>query len=224
MNIGISPFRGCNNLTNIAVNATNPNYSSAAGVLFNATKTTLIEYPGGLAGSYAIPDSVTSVSTSAFARSFGLTNVTVPKCVTNIGLYAFLSCWNLGNAYFLGNAPSVNGRAGSADSTVFAADPGQVYFVPGTSGWGPTFGGLFTVSWYQRQPQILGSDHGLGVRSNKFQFIISWATNTSVVVQASTNLQNWTPVITNTLVNGTNLFSDPQSSNYPSRFYRLRSP
>jgi hypothetical protein len=32
------------------------------------------------------------------------------------------------------------------------------------------------------------------------------------------------PVITNTLVNGTNYFSDPQWTNYPGRFYRLRSP
>ena len=62
------------------------------------------------------------------------------------------------------------------------------------------------------------------MRSNGFQFTISWATNTAVVVEASTNLQNWTPVITNTLVNGTNAFGDSTWTNYPQRFYRVRSP
>jgi hypothetical protein len=61
----------------------------------------------------------------------------------------------------------------------------------------------------------------LGAGSQGFQFTISWATNTSVVVEASTNLQDWTPVSTNTLVNGTSAFVD--SANYPQRFYRLRS-
>ena len=57
----------------------------------------------------------------------------------------------------------------------------------------------------------------------RFQFTISWATNTFVVVEASTNLQSWTPVITNTLVNGTNAFWDSDWTNYPQRFYRVRS-
>jgi len=45
-------------------------------------------------------------------------------------------------------------------------------------------------SWYQPQPQILASGPGFGVQGNRFQFTISWATNTSVVVLASTNLLN----------------------------------
>jgi len=61
------------------------------------------------------------------------------------------------------------------------------------------------------------------VQSNRFQFTISWATNTSVVVLASTNLLNWTPVITNALVNGASAFMDSTWTNYPQRFYRVRS-
>lgn len=61
-------------------------------------------------------------------------------------------------------------------------------------------------------------------RSQGFQFTISWGTNTSVVVvEASTNLHDWTPVSTNTLVNGTSAFVDSAWTNYPHRFYRLRS-
>jgi hypothetical protein len=63
-------------------------------------------------------------------------------------------------------------------------------------------------------------------QTNGFGFIISWATNLSVVVEACTNLANpiWSPVGTNTLTGGSSYFSDPQWTNHPARFYRLRSP
>ena len=48
----------------------------------------------------------------------------------------------------------------------------------------------------------------------------------TVVVEACTNLANpaWHPIGTNTLISGSAYFSDPQWTNYPARFYRLRSP
>jgi hypothetical protein len=51
-------------------------------------------------------------------------------------------------------------------------------------------------------------------------------TGLTVVVEPCTNLHNpvWSPVATNTLAGDSSYFSDPQSSNYPARFYRLRSP
>jgi len=63
------------------------------------------------------------------------------------------------------------------------------------------------------------------VQTNRFGFIISWATNISVVVEAST-LTNptWVPLQTNTLTGGWCYFSDPDWTNYPVRCYRLRSP
>ena len=75
-------------------------------------------------------------------------------------------------------------------------------------------------------PVILTSRPGLGVGANGFSFIISWATNVPVVVEATTDLAQpvWTPVSTNTLVSGTAAFSDPQWQSYPARFYRLRTP
>jgi hypothetical protein len=47
-----------------------------------------------------------------------------------------------------------------------------------------------------------------------------------VVVEACTNLSNpdWQPMQTNLLTTGSAYFSDPQWTNYPNRFYRLRSP
>ena len=65
-----------------------------------------------------------------------------------------------------------------------------------------------------------------GVGTNGFGFIILWATNASVVVEACTNLSNlsWSPMGTNVLIGGWRYFSDPQWTNYTRRFYRLRLP
>ncbi|MGA2749701.1 MAG: hypothetical protein ABSG59_13085 [Verrucomicrobiota bacterium] len=62
--------------------------------------------------------------------------------------------------------------------------------------------------------------------ANFFSFIISWATNGSVVLEACTNLAKpvWTPLQTNTLCGGVSYFSDPQWTNYPGRFYRVSLP
>ena len=59
--IGMQVFRSCTSLTSITVDALNSSYSSVAGVLFNKSQTTLIAYPGGKAGSYTVPNSVTSI-------------------------------------------------------------------------------------------------------------------------------------------------------------------
>ena len=62
------------------------------------------------------------------------------------------------------------------------------------------------------------------MQTNQFGFIISWATNVSVV-EASTdliNLDSWFKL--NMLTTGSRYFSDPLWTNYPGRYYRLRSP
>jgi hypothetical protein len=80
--------------------------------------------------------------------------------------------------------------------------------------------------WTLPYPLILNNNPSFGVQTNGFGFIISWATNLPVVVQACTNLANatWVPVQTNTLTGGSSYFSDPQWTNYRARFYRIRSP
>ncbi|MGA2854561.1 MAG: hypothetical protein ABSE90_10590, partial [Verrucomicrobiota bacterium] len=145
---------------------------------------------------------------------------------TSLGRSAFNECTKLHQVYFQGNAPKVDGGAGSADNTVFSGETGTAYYVPGTTGWSSTFGGWPTAFWYQPKPVILGGGYGLGVKTNGFGFTISWATDVPVVIEACTNLANpvWTPVKTNALVNGTNYFRDSRWTNSPGRFYRLRSP
>ena len=109
-------------------------------------------------------------------------------------------------------------------SYVFSGDNNAtVYYLPGTTGWGSTFGGRPTVLW---NPQVQTGDASFGVRTNRFGFTITGTSNLVIVVEACTNLANpiWSPVGTNTLTGGSSYFSDPQWTNYPARFYRLRSP
>jgi hypothetical protein len=88
-NIAFDSFHNCNSLTAIAVATNNPDYSSAAGVLFDQNQTTLLTFPEGKAGSYAVPNSVTDIGTYAFYDSTYLTSVALSSNVSTIEDYAF---------------------------------------------------------------------------------------------------------------------------------------
>lgn len=90
--IAFDSFLDCNSLTNITVAANNLDFSSAAGVLFNQNQTTLIGFPEGKAGSYAVPNSVTNISVYAFFGSSNLTSVALSSNVSTIEDYAFYDC------------------------------------------------------------------------------------------------------------------------------------
>jgi hypothetical protein len=309
--IGDLAFAMCHSLTTITVDTLNPWYRSVDGILFDKSTNTLIQYPGGKAGSYTVPNTVTSIGNYAFHYCFSLTQVTIPDSVTNIGeaafgnctsltsvtvpnrvtsigVWAFASCVSLTNitignsvtrigaatftycislksitipssvttiggsafyfcagltnvtigksvatietlafwmctglagVYFEGNSPSV-----SSDILV-GADSVTAYYLPGTTGWGTTFAERPTAPWYLQNPVILTIGPSLGLQTNRFGFRLSWATNAFVAVEACTNLTDsaWFSVSTNSLTDGWSYFSDPQWTNYPGRFYRLRS-
>jgi hypothetical protein len=124
----------------------------------------------------------------------------------------------LSKVFFDGNAPSIGFNAFSGINATY-------YHLPGSTGWSTDFGYWYwpVAVW---QPQIQTGDASFGVRTNQFGFNIAWASGMSVVVEASTNLANptWVPLATNTLTSDSTYFSDPQWTNYPSRFYRLRWP
>ena len=73
----------------------------------------------------------------------------------------------------------------------------------------------------KRKPKICGA-----VGTNGFGFNIAGSSNLVIVVEAFTELADpvWSSLVTNTLTNGSSYFRDPQWTNYPARFYRLRSP
>ena len=53
--VGGGAFGGCTSMTAITVDANNSTYGSVDGVLFNKSRTTLVECPGGKTGTYTIP-------------------------------------------------------------------------------------------------------------------------------------------------------------------------
>ena len=94
--IGKDAFFGCHSLSSVNVDASNKNYASVNGVLYNKNKTELIRYPEGkTASSFIIPNSVTSISEKAFDDCENLTSVTIPNSVTSIGDEAFKNCTSL---------------------------------------------------------------------------------------------------------------------------------
>lgn len=210
-NIATAPFNNLPNLKAITVDPANPFYSSVNGVLFDKNLDVLIEFPKGVTGSYTIPDGVTTIQTDAFGFGQNLASVTIPASVTNIQDYAF-EYSSLTSVVFAGNAPTDLGDA-------FFGDANVVYYVPGTTGWGSTFGGVPTAVWNPQGTSFSAS-------GNQFAFNIIGPTNSIVIVEAATNLANpvWLPVATNTLVNGVGNFSDTQFANYANRFYRFRLP
>jgi hypothetical protein len=197
------------------VNAANPSYSSLNGVLFDKPQDTLIDYPPGLTnGTYIVPNSVTNIGDEAFDDCTHLLNIVIPNSVNSISESAFAFCSRLTSVYFQGNAPFNLG-------TAFYDDPAAVvYYLPGTIGWGTTFGGAPTVLWNPQAATFM-------TEGNQFGFNITGATNITVVVEACTNVANpvWLPVSTNTLSSsGTSPFTDPQWTNYPNRYYRFSAP
>ena len=139
-NIGDYAFTVCPGLTGITVNARNAFYSSADGVLFNKSRSALIECPKGKSGSYIIPGSVTRIGDFAFTCCARLTSITIPRGVTRIGTPAFAWCrelasitipdsiTNIGSEAFLGCVSLTNVTIGAGVTSIgdraFAQCPG----------------------------------------------------------------------------------------------------
>jgi len=166
--------------------------------------------------TFTIPNSVTSIGNGAFDDCPWLNTITIGSGVKNIGDYAFAFNGMLVNVFFVGNATTNIG------TNIFVNDSATVYYLPATTGWDMTFGGLPTQLW---NPQIQTSDGSFGVLSNQFGFNIIGAANIPVVVEACTNVgDNWLPLQSVNLVSNSWYFVDAEWTNYPARFYRIRSP
>jgi BspA type Leucine rich repeat region (6 copies) len=211
------------------------------------------EGDGNPYGALIIPSTinglpVTSIGNGAFENLYGVTSITIPTSVTSIGQYAFAytgptsviigngvnsigddafwDCGSLTSVYFKGNAPSLGSDVFYGqfnDNISIVPENATAYYISGTSGWSTTFGGLQTALWFLPNPLILNTVSSFGAQTNGFSFTVFWATNTSIAIEASTNLSVWQPIQTNALIGGTNYFNDLQWTNYPRRFYRIRS-
>ena len=81
-------------LQNFNVDANNPYFSSIDGVLFNKDVTELIRFRKRNEEVYIVPNSVTTIGSSAFSAP-GLRSVFIPANVHTIDYYAFVGCPNL---------------------------------------------------------------------------------------------------------------------------------
>ena len=186
--IGTVPFMRSSSLTAINVDPANPAYQSKEGVLFSKDGTTLLEYPGGKAGAYTVPDGVTSINNEAFkycaqltsvtipegvtdicARSFdncsALESVTIGKDVTNILAAAFAHCSSLTEITFTGSAPTIANNA-------FSGVTATAYYPAGDETWTEDvmqdYSGHITWVSYEPEPShIPGDINGDGVVNNK---------------------------------------------------------
>jgi hypothetical protein len=232
--IGGAAFYGCTGLTNVTI----PNSVTYIGwrAFFNCTGLTSVTIPNNittiwdLAFAYCtgltnvtIPDSVTSIETQGFGGCTGLTSITIPNSVNTIRNQAFYGCRLLLDAYFAGDAPTVIDWEGKL-TTDIGFDNVRIRYLPGTRGWGSTFGNRPTAPWVRPNPTILDFGDRFGPSTNCFSFVISWATNVPVVVEASADIggAGWTPISTNTLTDGWVQFTDPEWKSQPARFYRVR--
>jgi hypothetical protein len=134
--IGDQAFGYCGNLTAITVERNNLFYSSANGVLFDESQTTLLQHPGGLGGNYTIPVCVTSIGDYAFADNT-LTGVTIPHSVTSIGDDAFAACFDLAIAAIPASVTNIGNSAFDFCTKLTSATiPGGVTSIGDSAFWG----------------------------------------------------------------------------------------
>jgi BspA type Leucine rich repeat region (6 copies) len=205
--IGTADFAGCSGLTSVTIG--NSVTTIGNGAFFGCSRLT----------SVMIPNSVTTIGDGAFFGCYGLTSVTIPKSVTDIGIRTFRGCMSLREAYFQGNQPIATGDP-------FEYSPTTIYYLPGATGWGSTFGTFGDRPAFLWNPEASVHAPDFGIKDGKFGFTITGTDGIMVVVEACDNLSSpvWVPMGTNTLTAGFSAFSDATWNTHRMRVYRFRSP
>lgn len=150
-NIGYGAFWGCRGLTAIDIPGSVGSLGQFAFAGCSRLSAAVIpdgvqEIPYATFGSCAsltsvtIPEGVVRIGEFAFGECRNLKAVMIPSSVTSLGLAAFGACASLAQAYFEGDAPRV------VDGQPAFGYPTTIYYLAGTSGWGPTFSGRPAVS------------------------------------------------------------------------------
>jgi hypothetical protein len=206
--IGTAAFAYCSSLTNVlipdSVTVLNEN------AFYSCSKMTNVVIGNGLG----------IIGGAAFEKCSRLANVQIGAKVAEIDGYAFANCPDLASVSFLGIAPAT-------DDTVFQFDSSfTAYVLPGTTGWDTALPGVTIAPLSLPYPVILPGSTGLNGPAGAFAFTVSWSTNATVVVEACSNLAQavWQPLQTNDISGGLITFSDANWSDFPNRFYRVRTP
>jgi uncharacterized repeat protein (TIGR02543 family) len=146
--IGSNAFSSCTSLTSITVDGNNPNYASEGGILYNKTKTTLIQAPRGISGNVSIPAGVTSIGVSAFGGCTSLTSITIPASVTSISEWAFNGCTGLASITIPAGVTSIGNYAFSNCSSLTSITiPASVTSIGGSAFYGWSYSQTINVPW-----------------------------------------------------------------------------
>ena len=124
--IGSTAFRGCSGLTSIVVRSGNPKYDSRnnCNAIIETETNTLVS---GCKAT-VIPNSVTSIGSSAFSDCSGLTSITIPNSVTSIGDWAFSNCSCLTSIEIPNSVTSIGYAAfGDCSGLTSVTIPNSVY-------------------------------------------------------------------------------------------------
>ena len=138
--IGEEAFSG-NRLVEFVVDDDNPSYKAVSGLLLTKDGRTLVAAPGGLT-NVTIPEGVVNIGAYGFDGytyvGSLLKSVAIPNSVTNIGASAFSACPDLTNIVFKGNAPAIGeyAFAGVGSGCI-------VYVRRNSTGWGVTIPGTW---------------------------------------------------------------------------------
>ena len=169
---------------------------------------------------------VTACQYRLFADCIHLTDIAIGGSVTDLGDEAFSGCFDLTSVYFRGDAPTYGNATFDAGigSWLEPKSSTTLYVLPAKSGWSSSFDNLPVVTFATWDARVRTGDSSFGMQGNQFGFTIEGTDGLVVLVEASTDMTNWSTVATVTLTGGTYVYTDPDTQNHSTRFYRLRSP
>ena len=128
--IAADAFDGCISLTSLeADNRLEESwimYSSQNGILYSKDKTKLVRVPTGAKGVLKIPKCVTQIGDFAFKDCTSLVSITIPDGVTSIGKDAFYNCTSLKRI----KVGVENQKYASQDGVLYNKEKTQIVHVP----------------------------------------------------------------------------------------------
>jgi len=192
-------------LTEISVDATNPNYQSINGLLYtkgNSDQLEIIFCPDAISGTVILPNGVTSIGDRAFYNCSGLTSVTIPDSVTSIGIYAFYNCSSLTSVTIPNTVTSIGTSAFDGCYNVKSA-----YYTGTYAQWNNIYSPSSSYHYHPFQIISTVDNSILGWCMNSARWSINTTTGTLIISGGSGQLsknafwENYKSSISNIIIN-----------------------